>query len=180
MEFKVFSFSDGGDIIFLRIPSGLHLQVVAACKRRTQTAESFFEDAIRAELDRFRVAAKTDGDLPVQRKFPSNEAAAAPAPDADQTALFAAGRRDGLNRLRQPRAEVRTIRRGNEALFTVAEVAFRLSMGRSTVGRAISEGELACLRTSAGGKSIRVPEHAIRDYVAAVGKSIRTRTIRNA
>jgi excisionase family DNA binding protein len=174
MEFQVFSFSDGGDILFLRIPSGLHLQIAAACQRRGLTAEAFFEGAIRGELRAFRAdaTANTTAAIPPEaRDFQK---------PADQTPLFAAGKRDGLNRLRRPRTEVRTIRRGNEPLFTVAEVAFRLSMGRSTVGRLITDGELACLRTSKGGKSIRIPEHAIQDFVAALGRSIKTRTQRIA
>jgi excisionase family DNA binding protein len=92
-------------------------------------------------------------------------------------ALFPSAPGEGhLNRLRLPRVERRTIRIGNEALYTVAEAAFRVGLGESTIGRAITVGELACMRTSKGGKSIRIPEHAINDFVAALGKSIKGRT----
>ena len=62
------------------------------------------------------------------------------------------------------RGEIRTIRRGNEPLWTIDDVAGRVGLGRSTIGRAIQFGELEVMRTSSGGKSIRVPEHAVVDF----------------
>lgn len=85
--------------------------------------------------------------------------------DPGQSRLFdAAAHAAPMNVRGRRKGEVRAVRRGAETLWTVAQVADRTGLGRSTIGRAIAFGEIAVIRPTIGGKSIQIPEHQVVEF----------------